>query len=233
MIWVAMRNRVLLISCAIFALISACAPAQDTTSPLRLAITDLMRTCGNTYPHGREYLARLDDIEAALASTDAGKVTTLVDVPNGIARDPEVDFSGRKIVFSMRRDQADSYHIHEINADGSGLRQIGRLGQLTSVDFNGNASWNGNRGPLISFDRPELSPCLARIADKNSEAYKEALAIITSGQQNLKERPDCDMPGFQPCPADAERLARAKILAGVEKENRKSIANNKKLRDRE
>lgn len=112
-------------------------------------------------------------------------------------------------------------------------RQIGRLGQLTGVDFNGNASWNGNRGPLISFDRPELSPCLASIPDKHGEAYKEALGIITAGQKNLKERSDCDMPGFQPCPADAERLARARALADIEQRNRAAIAKKAKVPDKE
>ena len=32
-----------------------------------------------------------------------GRVTTLVDVPEGIARDPDVHFSGKRIVFAMRR----------------------------------------------------------------------------------------------------------------------------------
>jgi len=111
--------------------------------------------------------------------------------------------------------------------------QIGRLRQLTRVDFVGNASFNGNQGPLISFDRPELSPCLASLADKHSDAYREALAIITSGQKNLKDRPDCDMPGFQPCRADAERLARAKGLAANESKNREAILKRTKFLDKE
>ena len=53
-----------------------------------------------------------------------GSVRTLVETTEGCVRDPDVHFSGEKVVFSMRRDYDDSYHIYEINADGSGLVQL-------------------------------------------------------------------------------------------------------------
>ncbi|RME94156.1 MAG: hypothetical protein D6766_06590 [Verrucomicrobia bacterium] len=63
---------------------------------------------------------------AALKVIDltTGAVRTLLATETGVIRDPEVDFDGRRIVFSMRRDAADSYHIYEIQADGRGLRQL-------------------------------------------------------------------------------------------------------------
>ena len=45
----------------------------------------------------------------------------------------------------------------------------------------------GNRGPQISFDRPEKSPCLTRIKDPSKRA--EALAIIESGRLSLQKLP--------------------------------------------
>ncbi len=63
-----------------------------------------------------------------------GKVTTLIDVPKGVARDPEVSFDGKRILFSMRRDRADDYHIYEMNADGTGLRQITEGSALSDID---------------------------------------------------------------------------------------------------
>jgi hypothetical protein len=62
----------------------------------------------------------------ALKSLDlaTGEVRTIIDVPEGVARDPDVSFDGRKILFSMRRDRDDDYHLYEIDADGSHLRQI-------------------------------------------------------------------------------------------------------------
>jgi hypothetical protein len=53
-----------------------------------------------------------------------GKVTTLIDLPSGIVRDPDVHFDGKKIVFSMRRHIDENYHIYEINADGTNLKQL-------------------------------------------------------------------------------------------------------------
>ena len=53
-----------------------------------------------------------------------GEVKTLLDVPEGVVRDPDVSFDGSKILFSLRRNTEDDYHLYEINADGSGLRQL-------------------------------------------------------------------------------------------------------------
>ncbi|MCX6343742.1 MAG: hypothetical protein NT018_01550 [Armatimonadetes bacterium] len=109
--------------------------------------------------------------------------------------------------------------------------QIRRLGELAGTDFNSNASWNGNRGPQISFDRPDLSPCLSQIRGKNEAACKEAIAIIQAGQNTIKNNPDCDMPGFKPCEADAQRLARYKQLEDMELKAREAIRNMTKVYD--
>ena len=53
-----------------------------------------------------------------------GKVVTLVDVPEGVARDPQLHFDGKKFVFAMRRNAKEDYHIWEVNIDGTGLRQL-------------------------------------------------------------------------------------------------------------
>ncbi|MHC4502804.1 MAG: HzsA-related protein, partial [Planctomycetota bacterium] len=53
-----------------------------------------------------------------------GKVTTILEAPEGVARDPEVHFDGKRILFSMRRDIKDDYHIHEIDIDGGNPRQL-------------------------------------------------------------------------------------------------------------
>jgi hypothetical protein len=63
-----------------------------------------------------------------------GSATTLVDVPRGVARDPDVSFDGRRILFSMRRDIEDDYHLYEVNADGAGLRQITYGSGVSDID---------------------------------------------------------------------------------------------------
>ena len=53
-----------------------------------------------------------------------GQLTDLVDDPAGSVRDPQVHYGGRKILFSYRTGGTHRYHLHEINVDGTGLRQI-------------------------------------------------------------------------------------------------------------
>ena len=53
-----------------------------------------------------------------------GETRTVIEVPQGIARDPDVYFSGKKIVFALRRHSGEDWHLWEVNADGSGLRQL-------------------------------------------------------------------------------------------------------------
>lgn len=53
-----------------------------------------------------------------------GRVTTLVDDPGGAVRDPQVDYDGRRILFAYRISGSHHYHLYEIHADGTGLRQL-------------------------------------------------------------------------------------------------------------
>jgi len=78
------------------------------------------------------------------------------------------------------------------------------LGKLCGEDLLKLNNFNRKLGPQISFDRPELSPCLKKISDP--EAAKKAIAIITRGQQRLAETPRCDMPGFKPDPLHQRML---------------------------
>jgi hypothetical protein len=59
---------------------------------------------------------------------------SLLDLPNGVVRDPDVSFDGKRVLFSMRRDRKDDYHIYEINADGTGLRQITFGSGISDID---------------------------------------------------------------------------------------------------
>ena len=54
----------------------------------------------------------------------AGEVAVLLDDPQGAVRDPQVHYGGRKILFSYRRSGSPYFHLYEINADGSGLKQL-------------------------------------------------------------------------------------------------------------
>ncbi len=82
-----------------------------------------------------------------------GKVTTLLAVPDGVARDPELSFDGRKILFAMRKNKADDYHVFEIGVDGTGLRQLTFGSQLADIDPiyvpDGSIVFSSTREPKV------------------------------------------------------------------------------------
>lgn len=59
-----------------------------------------------------------------ILSLRTGRLTRIIDDPTGGVRDPQVHYSGRKILFSWRKGGTHHYNLYEINTDGTGLRQI-------------------------------------------------------------------------------------------------------------
>jgi len=55
-----------------------------------------------------------------------GRMTVLLDDPKGGVRDPQVHYSGKRILFSYRKGGTRTFHLYEINVDGTGLRQLTR-----------------------------------------------------------------------------------------------------------
>ena len=109
--------------------------------------------------------------------------------------------------------------------------QLDRLSKLTRTPFAKLATGNDNRGPQISFDRPELSPCLARFKNTTGSRYREALSIIRAGRKMLAGRPRADMPGFQPCSLDQNRQERYAVRQQEELRNRRAIRAGEKAYD--
>ena len=108
--------------------------------------------------------------------------------------------------------------------------QVARLGKLVGLEFRRFIGYGANRGALVSFDRPELSPCLSGLP-KNSTEYKEALAIIQAGQVQLKAHPEADREGFVPA---ANALNREKFYEErrqIELKNRQAILKGEKVYD--
>jgi hypothetical protein len=79
---------------------------------------------------------------------------------------------------------ASAYRDNQYGRSPLNAQQLGELKRLTgSTDVN--------------LTRPELSPCLTKLTDRASPAYRQALAVIQAGQRQLARRPRADMPGFQ------------------------------------
>lgn len=101
--------------------------------------------------------------------------------------------------------------------------ELARLEQLTGVPLRQLAGHADNRGPQVSFDRPDLSPCLAGLPVPRDARYVEALALIRTGQERLAERPEADMPGFRPSTLDMWRESRYQARQRIEQRNREAI----------
>jgi hypothetical protein len=73
---------------------------------------------------------------SALKTIDlaTGKTTTLLELPDGIVRDPDVRFDGVKILVSIRRNRSDDYHIYEMDAAGGEPRQITTGAGVSDID---------------------------------------------------------------------------------------------------
>jgi len=108
--------------------------------------------------------------------------------------------------------------------------QLNRLGQLTGVDWGTQQNFESSTGPWISFERPELSPCLAKL-EKESSTYKEALAIIQTGADTLAKQPRGDTADFTPCEKDQQREAFYLQRRQIELNVREAIRNGKKVYD--
>ena len=100
--------------------------------------------------------------------------------------------------------------------------ELDRLGKLTGINFGKLGGFNRTLGPQISFERPELSPCLTGL--KRHRQYKEALQIIRNGQQRLQDLPRADMEGFVPCEQHRIQLDKYNARLQYEEENRKAIS---------
>ncbi len=110
-------------------------------------------------------------------------------------------------------------------------RQIARLTELTGVPFASLAGHHTSRGAQVSFDRPELSPCLSVFADRNDARRVEALAIIEAGAAMLRQRPRADMPRFEAWEVDQRRQQRYVMRQDVENQNRTAIRQGHKVYD--
>ena len=113
-----------------------------------------------------------------------------------------------------------------------GRSQTARLFKLTGLNWNRIGSAETFIGQQVSFDRPEKSPCLAKLKTDPS-AYAEALAMIQAGKASLEKLPRADMPGakFILGRIDGRRQAHHEKYLQIEQEVRQAIRNGTKVMD--
>lgn len=108
-------------------------------------------------------------------------------------------------------------------------QQIKQLSKLTGIKFNKLTTHAKNKGPQISFNRPELSPCLTKIKNKND--YLTALSIIKEGNKILQKIPRADMNNFVACDKNRARLDKYDNRMKKEERSRRAILQNTEVFD--
>lgn len=88
--------------------------------------------CETESPYSDRALAKEGDMRYAFGdggrlcrlNLRTGKLTVLLDDPEGGIRDPNVHYDAKKILFSYREAGTKTYHLYEIDVDGTNLRQL-------------------------------------------------------------------------------------------------------------
>jgi hypothetical protein len=109
-----------------------------------------------------------------------GKVRTLINDPNGVIRDPDVSYDGKRILFAWKKsDRQDDYHLYEMELATGAIRQL-TFG-LGYADYecnylpNGDIIFNSTRcGQSVDCASPEVSNLYT--CDANG-AYMRRLSV--------------------------------------------------------
>jgi hypothetical protein len=130
---------------------------------------------GYVYPRGATYNAWERTVGtprpgrnlfALVPATPAGKLTQLTFLKEGNVWDPEPSFDGAKVLFSMRKDGEDWYHLFEINVDGTGLTQLtdGPFNDISGVYLpDGKIVFASDRSGVLDEYHEERSEFLFRM----------------------------------------------------------------------
>ena len=105
----------------------ACRAATTGTSTSATTAATTMRPAERAfgkYPDGESLRGYGDGGRLCRLNLRTGELRTILDDPQGGVRDPQMHYDGKKILFSYRRGGSPTYHLYEINIDGTGLTQL-------------------------------------------------------------------------------------------------------------
>ncbi len=120
---------------------------------------------------------------------DSGEITTLIELNDGIVRDPEVSYDGKRVVFSMRRNDADSYHIYEMNVDGSDMRQLTYAEGVSDIDPlylpNGDIVFSSTRQPKYCMCNRHIMCNLYRMESDGANITQLGVSTLFEGHATM------------------------------------------------
>ncbi|MCT4587529.1 MAG: hypothetical protein N4A71_06885 [Carboxylicivirga sp.] len=124
-----------------------------------------------------------------ILNTQTKEVTTLLESKTGVLRDPEVSFDGSKIIFSYRKSIDDDYHIYEINADGSKLKQLTFARGISDIDPlylpNDQIVFSSTREPKYCMCNRHIMANLYRMNADGSNIIQVGKSTLFEGHSAL------------------------------------------------
>ena len=119
----------------------------------------------------------------------SGAIRTLVETPQGTVRSPCVHFDAKKILFAMRRTAKENLHIFEINADGSGLKQLTSAADVSDFDPiylpDGGIVFSSTREPKFNMCSQDIGANLFRMDGDGSNIIQITKSTLFENQAAL------------------------------------------------
>ncbi len=114
---------------------------------------------------------------------------TIIESEEGVVRDPELSFDAKKIIFSMRKNREDEYHIYEINVDGSGLKQLTFAEGISDIDPlylpDGGIIFSSTRDPKYCMCNRHIMANLHRMNSDGSNITQIGVSTLFEGHATL------------------------------------------------
>ncbi len=118
-----------------------------------------------------------------------GTVTTLIATEEGVVRDPEVSFDGKRVLFSMRQNINDNYHIYEMAADGSKQRQLTGAPGVADIDPvylpEGDIIFSSTREPKYCMCNQHIMANLFRMHGDGANIHQIGKSTLFEGHAAL------------------------------------------------
>ena len=128
---------------------------------------------------------------AALRIYDVNNRTTktLIETQEGVIRDPELSYDAKTVIFAMRKNREDFYHIYEINVDGSGLRQLTSASGVTDIDPlylpDGGIVFTSTRQPKYCMCNRHIMGNLFRMNADGSNITQIGVSTLFEGHSSI------------------------------------------------
>lgn len=114
---------------------------------------------------------------------------TLIEAKEGIVRDPELSFDGKKVLFSMRKSKEDFYHIYEMDIDGKNLKQLTFSTGISDIDPlylpDGGIVFSSTRQPKYCMCNRHIMCNLYRMDADGSQITQIGVSTLFEGHSTL------------------------------------------------